>query len=351
MFSRYNDLFLLDREEIGVIRMRRHWAALLNVILQTVGITSATFALSQLPDWQMAQSLLWCLTLGAVLRFAWKLLEWWKEIIIVTDRRIIFQDASFFIALKNVTNVTLRSTMSGRLLDYGTLFLELTGHKHGRLAINYVPMPEKIFPTISDLVLAEKQRLPEPQAMLDATVPTTIQTAPRSSPLPHASWLPAWLRRLVENHEAGRAASKEASLAMSAEEHIQKERDAELKKSVKEHLAECIATYQGVRLFPDRIVRLPVSWMRNEVADSFPLVGVSATVETAGNVYSRGTIVRNWVLTGWQKKIDTREAYLVINGPEFQWVLPLQPDQTRSARQFAALVTTFGRRASQFTDQ
>lgn len=101
-----------------------------------------------------------------------------------------------------------------------------------------------------------------------------------------------------------------------------------------------LATLAGVSLHPDRIV------LRNELGMvEQPVAGVSATVHTGGGISARGTLTRAALVGGgWQKTVDTRDAQLVIDGPAFQWVVPLMPDQAGQARQFAAQVTTAGRR-------
>lgn len=103
-----------------------------------------------------------------------------------------------------------------------------------------------------------------------------------------------------------------------------------------------LATLAGVSLHPDRIV------LRNEFGTvEQPVAGVTATVDTSGAITARGTLTRAATVGGgWQKQVDTREAQLVIDGPAFQWVIPLPPDQAGQARQFAAQITTAGRQTS-----
>ena len=68
-----------------MIRVRRHWVVLFEPLLQTVGILIWAFVLSQLvnpasDDVRLAQSFLWYVALGTVLRFAFKVLKWWSRL-------------------------------------------------------------------------------------------------------------------------------------------------------------------------------------------------------------------------------------------------------------------------------
>ena len=115
----------------------------------------------------------------------------------------------------------------------------------------------------------------------------------------------------------------------------------ELTAWVAEHKAGRIARWGNVNLFSDRIIRLP-SMSSSCIAESFPLTGVSAAVDTAGGIYSKGTLGRSLVSLGtWQKKKDNRVSWLIVDGPEFQWLISVAPGMaTSGARQFAAQVTT-----------
>ena len=105
------------------------------------------------------------------------------------------------------------------------------------------------------------------------------------------------------------------------------------------------ASFAGVHLFNDHIVRLSMWPMPGGVR--YPLAGVTASVSVAGGYGARATLTRSMVpgLHGWQKPVDTREAVLTVDGPQFQWVIPLHPAGAGAARRFAATVTTAGRAA------
>jgi hypothetical protein len=136
---------------------------------------------------------------------------------------------------------------------------------------------------------------------------------------------------------------------------------AELKQFVQDNKQHRVAHLRGVHLFPDRIIRLPEGLlggllgggMQNMTADAecYPLASVTATVEQAGGVSvgGRSTLTRSLVpgMHGWQKKTeaDTREAWLVVSGPQFQWQVQLVAKgltgtngEVGLARQFAAKI-------------
>lgn len=77
-----------------------------------------------------------------------------------------------------------------------------------------------------------------------------------------------------------------------------------------------------------------------------PIAGTRATVDSAGAIDKRVTATR-LLLTGpfafgLRKKKDTRELYLLVEGPGFAWVVEVNPKLGKQARQFAATVNQAG---------
>jgi hypothetical protein len=75
-------------------------------------------------------------------------------------------------------------------------------------------------------------------------------------------------------------------------------------------------------------------------SESFKLAGARATVDTAGAIDKRVTATR-LILTGplafgLRKKKDSRELFLLVEGPGFGFVEALDPKQGAPARAFAA---------------
>lgn len=88
---------------------------------------------------------------------------------------------------------------------------------------------------------------------------------------------------------------------------------------------------------------------------SQPIGGAMASFETAGDIGERSTLTRAaaggllfgpaGMITGamFKKKVDRREFYISIDGPEQFWVAPVNPNLGLQARQFVAWVNSVSR--------
>jgi uncharacterized membrane protein YdbT with pleckstrin-like domain len=149
-----------------VIRVRRHWASLLRVLAETFAVVIVAFVLSQLvggDDLWVLQSVLWYLAVFAVLRFAWKVLEWWVELIVITDKRFLITSGIIvtkisMMPITKVTDMSYLRSFAGRLLGYGTLRVESAGQKQDLERVSYLPKPEATFDAISELIFGEKKQ-------------------------------------------------------------------------------------------------------------------------------------------------------------------------------------------------
>jgi len=167
MIGQHSEVLLDPSVERRVIRVRRHWAMLLPVLLQTVGIVLGVFLLSLLVAgvsglW-LVQSLLWYLAVGVLIRLAWKVLHWWHEVLIVTDKRFminsgLIETKNSMMPITKVTDMSYLRPFLGQILGYGTLRVESAGQKQDLETIKYLPRPEEVFMAISDLVFGDKKR-------------------------------------------------------------------------------------------------------------------------------------------------------------------------------------------------
>jgi uncharacterized membrane protein YdbT with pleckstrin-like domain len=140
---------------------------LLPVLLQTGGIVLGAFLLSSLVGgvtslW-LVQSLLWYVAVGALLRLAWKVLHWWHELLIVTDKRFminsgVIQTKNSMMPIGKVTDMSFMRPFFGQILGYGTLRVESAGQKQDLERIEYLPQPEEVFMAISELVFGDKKQ-------------------------------------------------------------------------------------------------------------------------------------------------------------------------------------------------
>ncbi|HEY3895619.1 MAG TPA: PH domain-containing protein [Pseudonocardiaceae bacterium] len=168
MIGQHNNVLLNPAMERRVIRVRRHWAVLIRPLLETIGVVLVAFLLSRLISgagdalW-LVQSLLWYLAVFAVLRFAWKVLEWWVEVVIVTDKRFmitsgIIETKNSMMPITKVTDMSFMRPIMGQILGYGTLRVESAGQKQDLEKIEYLPRPEEVFQAISELIFGDKKQ-------------------------------------------------------------------------------------------------------------------------------------------------------------------------------------------------
>lgn len=159
------DEYLLPSER-RVIRVRRHWFVLTPVLLQTVVILVAAIGISTLlrgmgTDAWLVQTVLWYAALIAVGRFAYHVLEWWVERVVVTDKRFmitsgIIETKISLMPITKVTDMSYTRPVIGRILGYGTLRVESAGQKQDLEKIDYLPQPETVYDGISELIFGEK---------------------------------------------------------------------------------------------------------------------------------------------------------------------------------------------------
>lgn len=159
------DDYLLTTER-RVIRVRRHWATLIPMLLQTLALLTVALFLSNLLEgggdnlW-LVQSLLWYGAFFVVLRFAVHVLEWWVERIVVTDKRFMLTNGIIvtnvaMMPITKVTDLTYRRPLVGRMLGYGTLVVESAGQIQALNQITFMPRPEEVYDAISELVFGDK---------------------------------------------------------------------------------------------------------------------------------------------------------------------------------------------------
>lgn len=111
-------------------------------------------------------------------------------------------------------------------------------------------------------------------------------------------------------------------------------------------LAHTASTFQGVRIEGDRI---------HYRSESQPVTGARAEVQTAGELSRRATLTRA-VAGGFlfgrtgavvgalmTKKVDTRKVYLLIEGTERTWLVPVPVRAEGAARRYAVEIANSAR--------
>jgi membrane protein YdbS with pleckstrin-like domain len=168
------DEYLLDTER-RVIRIRRHWAVLIWDTFEAAALLAICVLVSYLlpPSMWVVQNILWYAALFVVLRFAYKVMEWWVERLVVTNKRFVmttgvFTNKVLMMPITKVTDLTFERTATGRMMGYGTIVVESAGQIQALNKIDYLPQPEAFFDTISELVFGDKEKQAERFSMIKA---------------------------------------------------------------------------------------------------------------------------------------------------------------------------------------
>ncbi|HWD02637.1 MAG TPA: PH domain-containing protein [Amycolatopsis sp.] len=168
------DEYLLDTER-RVIRIRRHWAVLLWDTFEAAALLAVCVLVSYLlpPSLWVVQNILWYVALLVVLRFAYAVIQWWVERLVVTDKRFVLTKGVIttkvlMMPITKVTDLTYERPGWGRLLGYGTMIVESAGQIQALNRIDYLPRPEEFYDTISELVFGDKQKQAERFSMIKA---------------------------------------------------------------------------------------------------------------------------------------------------------------------------------------
>ncbi len=168
------DEYLLDTER-RVIRIRRHWAVLLWDTFEAVALLAICVLVSYLlpPAAWVIQNILWYAALIVILRFAYVVMEWWVERLVVTDKRFVMTTGVYttkvlMMPITKVTDLTYERSATGRMFGYGTMVVESAGQIQALNRIDYLPRPEEFYDTISELVFGDKQKQAERFSMIKA---------------------------------------------------------------------------------------------------------------------------------------------------------------------------------------
>jgi uncharacterized membrane protein YdbT with pleckstrin-like domain len=168
------DEYLLDTER-RVIRIRRHWAVLLWDTFEAAALLAVCVLVSYLlpPALYIGQNILWYVALLVVLRFAYVVMEWWVERLVVTDKRFVMTTGVFttkvlMMPISKVTDLSYVRTATGRMMGYGTMVVESAGQIQALNKIDFLPKPEEFYDTISELVFGDKQKQAERFSMIKA---------------------------------------------------------------------------------------------------------------------------------------------------------------------------------------
>jgi membrane protein YdbS with pleckstrin-like domain len=164
MFApRDSDEYLLETER-RVIRVRLHWASLAWDIFEAVALLAVAMMVSYIApqSWWLLHNVLWYAALFVVLRFAYVVLLWWVERIVVTDKRMmmttgIITTKVLMMPIGKVTDLTYERPFMGRIFGYGTMVVESAGQIQALNRLEYLPKAEQVYDAISELVFGDKE--------------------------------------------------------------------------------------------------------------------------------------------------------------------------------------------------
>ena len=167
------DEYLLPSER-RVIRVRQHWAVMAKDIFETLlFLVVVVLAETYLPDTVLLDNLAFYLVLIALMRLTVKVIEWYVERIVITNKRVMISQGIIthnvgMMPLGKVTDLTFRRTLGGRIFNYGTMIVESAGQIQALNRLEFLPNPEEVYDAISELTFGDKKAQAERFSMIKA---------------------------------------------------------------------------------------------------------------------------------------------------------------------------------------
>jgi hypothetical protein len=146
---------------------RHHPASLLRPFFETIGAIVAAGVLGTLTSPDRADhpidTLLGTIAILFAARFGWRLLQWLWDRVFVTDARLfevsgILTRKVASMPLTNLTELTYRRSLPGRVLGYGDIVIETPGQEQALRHLAYVPDPHGTYLKITSLLLSGAPR-------------------------------------------------------------------------------------------------------------------------------------------------------------------------------------------------
>jgi len=157
--------YLLPMERVA-IKTRRHWAFLAGDTLQAIVLLIIGVLLARLLSGvnYVGTVLIW-FCVFVLLRWGWRLFDWYNETLIVTDKRLLLLTGIFYrnvaiMPLVKVTDLTYHRSASGMTFGYGKFVVESAGQDQALSTIDFVPHPDRLYQQISDLLFGGDKGAP-----------------------------------------------------------------------------------------------------------------------------------------------------------------------------------------------
>lgn len=140
--------YLVAREEV-VAEIRMHWIVLAKPLAILAAVTASILWIDARAgsDSDGLMRVLWYGWMAVAAWALYKVLEWRRERLIVTDKRIMLFYGFIIrkvamMPLKKVTDMSYHRTIPGRIFRYGRFVLESAGQDQALSDINFIPDPD-----------------------------------------------------------------------------------------------------------------------------------------------------------------------------------------------------------------
>lgn len=149
----------LARNEHVVLEMKQHWARVLPAVCSCLaGLVLVIVAGITAPAWMGAvTNAAWWIWVVLLAHLAWRLIEWWDETFVITNKRLILVHGLFvkkvaMMPLSKVTDMSYNRSPMARILGYGTFVIESAGQQQALDVIDFVRDPDSKYREICGLI-------------------------------------------------------------------------------------------------------------------------------------------------------------------------------------------------------
>jgi len=150
--------------EVPVVMVRRHPAVLLRPAAEAFGGLIVAGLLSKMlsdSGGGDALPIIWCAWLLLLVRLLWRVAEWADDHFIVTNKRMLVTSGLItrkvaMMPLSQVTDMSFKRSLLGRLIGYGEFELESAGQDQAFREVRYLPYPETLYLEVCQLIFPDK---------------------------------------------------------------------------------------------------------------------------------------------------------------------------------------------------
>jgi uncharacterized membrane protein YdbT with pleckstrin-like domain len=177
--------YLLPAERV-VWAQRRHWVALGMPLAVVSGglIVALVLDVALPPSAALPRDLVWLAWSAAVWYLGWRVLTWWVDRFVVTDKRVLLVHGLLrrdvdMMPLTKVTDMRYERSVLGRLLGYGVFVMESAGKGQALSRVGHIKEPDWLYREICTLLFTSDQ---------PARVPVTSPTSRAAGASTSAGW-------------------------------------------------------------------------------------------------------------------------------------------------------------------